>query len=345
MDLELMKILVIDDEEGNLVVVRSVLQKGGFTQVQTIQDPRGAVSCFDSFRPDLLILDYRMPHMDGLEVMAALRPAINEESYFPILMLTADDNADVRRRALAGGARDFLTKPISAEEVRLRVRNLLEARRFNLQLLDQNRLLEERVRERTAQFEHAQVEMLVRLSRAAEYRDEGAAERVWRVSRIAALLAGRLGLSNERANLILRASRLHDVGSIAVPDRIWQKRDELTPAEQEAFELHTIRGAQLLSGGQSDLIRLAESIALSHHENWDGTGYPHGFEGEDIPLEGRILAVADAFGAISDGVSGGTMVVKEAIERVAADAGTRFDPQVVDALRALFQRGVLEANA
>jgi putative two-component system response regulator len=345
MDLELMRILVVDDEEANLVVLRSVLQKGGFTQVQTIQDPLQAVACFRSFQPDLLILDYRMRHIDGLEVMAALKPVTDEESYFPILMLTAEDNADVRRQALAGGARDFLTKPISSEEVRLRVRNLLEARRFHLQLLEQNRLLEERVEERTEQVERAQIEMLVRLSQAAEYREQGAAERTWRVSRIAALLAKRLGLGSERADLILRASRLHDVGIITIPDRVWLRRDQLTAAERQIFELHTIRGAQLLSGGQSELIRLAETIALSHHENWDGSGYPYGFEGEEIPLEARIMAVADAFGSNGLGISGGTMVVKEAVERIAAEAGTRFDPQVVDALRALFQRGVLDDDA
>ncbi|MEX2540270.1 MAG: HD domain-containing phosphohydrolase [Trueperaceae bacterium] len=341
-----MKILVVDDEEANLVVLQSVLQRDGFTQLLALQDPREVLGCFESFEPDLLILDYRMPHLDGLAVIEALRPVLSEDSYFPILMLTADDNADVRRKALAGGARDFLTKPLSAVEVRLRVRNLLEARRFHLQLLDQNRFLEERVRERTAQLEHAQIEMLVRLSQAAEYRDEGAGERVWRVSRLAAMLAKRLGAGSERVDLILRASRLHDVGMIAIPDGIWLKRGELSAAEAEIVELHTVRGAQLLSGGQSELIRLAEAIALTHHEHWDGSGYPNGLKGDAIPLEGRILAVADAYTAVTDEAhSGGTRGVREAVDGIVAKAGTEFDPQVTEALRALFQRGELDPEA
>jgi putative two-component system response regulator len=340
MDLELMKILIVDDEEANLTILRSVLQRDGFSQLLTIQDPRQTVDRFRDFEPDLLLLDYRMPHMDGLTVMERLRPVIAEDAYFPILMLTADDRADLRRKALAGGARDFLIKPLSAVEVRLRVRNLLEARRFHLQLLDQNRLLEERVSKRTAQLEHAQIEMLVRLSQAAEYRDAGAGDRVWRVARLSSMLAKRLGLAEEQCELVLRASRLHDIGKLALPDDVLKPPGQLSAGQRERLKTHTILGAQLLSGGQSELIRMAESIALSHHEHWDGSGYPRGLAGEKIPLEARLLAVADAVETLT--ATGRPLPRAEAIRAIIEYGGTRFDPAVVEGMRDLWQRGELD---
>ncbi|HEX7021995.1 MAG TPA: response regulator, partial [Trueperaceae bacterium] len=209
MNLQSMKILVVDDEEANLVILEGVLQRAGYRQVRATDDPSAVLELYRSFQPDLMILDFHMPHMNGLEVMEALAPLVPEGSYFPILMLTADMRAELRQKALASGAKDFLNKPLNAAEVRLRIRNLLEARYFHLQLQEQNAQLEEKVRQRTQQLEEAQIEMLVRLAKAAEFRDDESGEHIWRVARCSALLAQQVNLSSERAELLLRACRLH----------------------------------------------------------------------------------------------------------------------------------------
>ncbi len=345
-DLEQMKILIVDDEEANLVVLEGVLSRAGYQQVTAISDPRQTVQYVLDEQPDLLLLDYRMPHLDGMAVMAALAPHLDDEAYFPILMITADDRAELKEQALAGGARDFLTKPFNATEVQLRVRNLLEARRFHLQLRAQNVHLEAKVRERTAQLEHAQVEMLVRLAKASEYRDDETGEHVWRVSRTSALLAEELGLSAPKVQLLLRAARLHDVGKIGIPDGILLKPGKLTAAEYEVVKAHTTVGANLLSGGQSPLIKMAETIALTHHERWDGTGYPQGLAGEAIPIESRILAVADTFDALThDRIHRRAVPPPQAVAVIHEQRGKQFDPTVVDAFLVLYQRGEIITEA
>lgn len=340
-----MNILIVDDEETNVVLLKAILQRAGFTQLTAIMDPRKAVERFTSVEPDLLILDYRMPHLNGLEVMEELQGYLPAETYFPILMLTADDRTELREKALAQGARDFLTKPLNSNEVLLRVRNLLEARRFHLQLQDQNERLERMVRERTQQLENTQIEMLIRLAKAAEYRDDESGEHVWRVARTTALLAREIGLPPEEVELLLRAARLHDVGKIAIPDGILLKPGRLTPQEYEVVKSHTTVGANLLSGGQSELIRKAEVIALTHHERWDGTGYPRGLRGEEIPIEGRLLAVADAFDALThDRLHRDACSPAEAAVEIQRQRGLQFDPAVVDAFMRLFDHGIITSE-
>lgn len=342
MSLHLLRILIIDDEEANIVILKSILQRAGYTQLTAVRDAHSALQRFATLKPDLIILDYRMPRMHGLDFMAALGTHILDSEYLPILMVTADDRPELREQALAGGARDFLAKPLSAVEVLLRVRNLLQARFFYLQLRDQNEQLEVRVKQRTEEAELLQVEMLVRLARAAEYRDDATGEHVWRVARISALLAGELGLPGAEVELILRAARLHDVGKIGIPDGILLKPRQLTAAEMEVMKSHTTLGAELLSGSQSRLIQLAETIALTHHEQWDGRGYPHGLAGADIPLPGRILAVADAYDALThDRPHRRAFTPVIALQKIGRESGKQFDPAVVRALSGLFENNVL----
>jgi putative two-component system response regulator len=257
-------------------------------------------------------------------------------------MLTGDERAELKETALSSGAKDFLTKPINPVEVRLRIHNLLEARWFHQRLEHHNEGLEELVRERTQQLERTQVEMLIRLAKAAEYRDDDTGEHTWRVARTSALLAAELGLPPQRVDLILRAARLHDVGKIGIPDGILLKPGRLTEAEYEVVKGHARAGAALLSGGQSPLMKLAESIALTHHERWDGTGYPQGLGGEDIPVESRLLAVADTFDALThDRIHRNAVAPEQAVEEIRANAGSQFDPRVVDAFLLLHARGEL----
>lgn len=339
-DLKRMSILVIDDEESNLVVLRSILTRDGYRNVHTLNDPVRSVERFREVQPDLVLTDFHMPVMDGLEVVRALRPLL--PGYLPILMLTADERLDLRERALASGVRDFLAKPVRSAEVLLRIHNLLEARSFHLQLQHENDRLERLVRERTLELERAHVETLARLALAAEYRDDQAGRHVWRVARGSELVAARLGVDPAWRALLVRAARLHDVGKIAVPDGILLKPGRLTPQELAVVRTHPAVGHRLLTGGEAPLLRLAASVALTHHERWDGTGYPAGLKGGAIPLEGRIVAAVDAFDVMTYHRSHqAARAPSAAMAELEAEAGTQFDPQVVAAVREAFDDGDL----
>lgn len=339
-DLQLKRILIVEDEEANRVLLKSILHRAGFTQLSLLEDPRLLVERFASFQPDLIIIDQHMPPMTGLDAIGLLRPHLPE--YFPILMLTADVRPELRQKALESGAKDFLNKPVDRIEVELRIRNLLEARHFHQMLQEQNEQLEAMVSARTEQLELSQIEMLVRLAKAAEFRDDESGEHVWRVAHTSSLLARELGVAEDQVQLILRAARLHDVGKIGIPDGILLKPGKVTEAEYAVIKTHTTIGADLLSGGRTPLMQMAETVARTHHERWDGTGYPQGLAGKAIPLVARILAVADTFDALThDRAHRRAVSVGEAVDEMVAQRGRQFDPEVVDAFLAIERRGEL----
>ena len=334
-----MKLLLVEDEDAQILILKTILKREGFTHVTVEQDSRRAAEVVRMLEPDLILLDLNMPHLSGFDVMEVLHAGGNTS---PILMLTADARPEVKRRALGGGAKDFLNKPFDSAEVILRVTNLLESRRAQQDLARANSSLEEQVRKRTQQLEQTQVEMLVRLARAAEYRDDQSGEHVWRVSQLSAKIGAELGLESSRVEMLTRAARLHDVGKIAIPDGVLMKPSRLTPEEFAVIKTHTTVGAQLLSGGRSPLMRLAETIALTHHERWDGKGYPQGLSGKDIPLEGRIMAVADTVDAMShDRAHQRATSLAEVMLEIENQSGKQFDPDVVEALVKVYERGEL----
>lgn len=323
------RILIVDDQDSNVVLLQSILERAGYTRLTGTTDPRTVIPLFAQEAPDLILLDLTMPHLDGFQILELLRERIPAETYLPILILTADITRETKRRALAAGAKDFLTKPFDQIEVLLRIRNLLETRFLHEQLRHHNRHLEEQVRARTWELEEAQIEVLERLAGAAEYRDDQTGQHTRRVAHLAALLARAMGLPDEQVALIRRTAPLHDVGKIGIPDVILLKPGKLTLDEFALMKTHTTIGAQILAGGRSALTIMAANIALTHHERWNGMGYPQGRAGESIPLAGRIVALADTFDALTHARPyKKAWPLEEARAEIAAQSGLHFDPHL-----------------
>ena len=346
------RILVVDDEPANVLLLQVILTQAGYTHIQTLTDSREVAALAEQSPPDLVLLDLMMPFKDGFGVMSELQNLDNGRGV-PILILTADTNPLVRHRALSGGARDFVTKPVDQAEVLARVHNLLETQRLQLQLRAQNCDLEARVRQRTHELEEinarlrvtnerltesqtalqaSQIEILHRLALAAEYRDDDTGQHTQRVGELASRVARQIGWDEARCARLRTVAPLHDVGKIGVPDAILLKPGRLSPEEFEVIKTHTVIGAGLLAHSQCALVSLARLIALSHHERWDGTGYPHGLCGEEIPLEGRILSVVDVFDALtSERPYKKAWPREKALAEIETQAGKQFDPQIVRA--------------
>jgi putative two-component system response regulator len=327
------RILVVDDEELNVRTLVSVLRVAGYAQVSTTTNPTEFLALYHQQHPDLVLLDLRMPKRDGLALLEDLRSAAGPHSYVPVLVITGDTSAEARRKALLAGAKDFVTKPFEAHELLLRIRNLLETRRLHLEIVTHNQLLERRVRERTAELEGAYLDSLERLAIAAEFRDDETGRHTERVGEMAALLGAALGMSDDDVFLVRRAAPLHDVGKIGIPDAILRNPKALTADEWEVMRTHTTIGARILSGGRSRVVRLAEEIALNHHEHWNGEGYPRGLRGDGIPLVGRLVMVADAYDALtSDRVYRKAWPSEQVLAYLREYSGKRFDPRITAVL-------------
>jgi putative two-component system response regulator len=328
------RILIVDDEAPNIQLLRRILEPAGYTTIEETRDPTTVHHLLREFRPDLVLLDLLMPGMNGHEVLDVVREATPEDEYLPVLVLTSDNTRDAKRRALSGGAKDYVTKPLSPSEVRSRVRNLLETRVLYQQVRAQNVDLERRVQERTSELEDARLQTLQRLARAAEYRDDVTGHHTRRVGHAAARIAEALGWSSDEVEMMRLAAPLHDVGKIGIPDAILLCDGPLTLTQFETMKAHCVIGADLLSGSDVPLLRLAAEIALSHHERWDGHGYPSGLAGEEIPIAGRIVAVADTYDALTHPRPyKDAWTVTEALDDIQRGANERFDPRVVEAFR------------
>ncbi|HEY2377472.1 MAG TPA: HD domain-containing phosphohydrolase [Gemmatimonadaceae bacterium] len=330
------RLLIIDDHDANIEALKRILRRAGFASVNSSTDPRVGVTLAQTWSPDLILLDLHMPGLDGFGVLDAIRPQLSDAGYLPVLMLTADSSDETKQRALSGGVKDFLTKPFDPTEVVLRIENLLETRFLYGAIREQNQVLEQRVVERTRELEEAQIEILQRLAAAAEFRDDDTGQHTQRVGHLAALLAAEIGLASDRVELIRRAAPLHDVGKIGIPDAILLKRGRLTSNERRVMQTHTTIGATMLTGGRSPLVQMAELIARSHHERWDGKGYPTALRKEQIAIEARLVAVVDYLDALThDRPYRKAWSLEKTLEALAAEREGHFDPTAVDALLAV----------
>jgi putative two-component system response regulator len=289
-------ILVVDDIPANVRLLERLLTNEGY-RVQGASSGAEALKTVANSPPDLILLDVMMPHMDGFEVTELLKNS-TDTSHIPVILVTAADDNDVHVKGLAAGAEDFLTKPIKSPELLLRVRNLLRLKESHDILEQYCDLLERRVNERTEALHHSYRDSIYLLTQAAERRDNDTGLHIKRISHYCHALAAALGLDEDFQEQIFFASSMHDIGKIGIPDAILLKQGPLTEEEWQVMRTHTTLGADILAGSASSYIAMGKEIAISHHERWDGSGYPYGLAGEQIPLAARIMSVCDVYDAL-----------------------------------------------
>jgi putative two-component system response regulator len=346
-------VMIVDDEPINIKVVQKYLKMAGYEHFVTTTEPMAVLEILSVRKPDVLLLDIMMPGMSGLDILKQMRTR-DHWMRIPVIVLTAADNEAIRAQALELGATDFLAKPVNPTDLIPRVRNALVVKAHRDHLQEYAQRLEREVHKRTAELAASRLELIHCLARAGEYRDNETGKHVIRVGRYAGIIARQLGLDEAAAELIEHAATLHDMGKIGIPDAILLKPGKLTPDEFEImqrhcaygkrtfepmsidewqkFKSHTFLGEMIMDVASSPIIAVAAKIALAHHEKWDGTGYPLGLSGEDIPLAARITAVADVFDALSSKRPYKPALPLDRCFAIMEDGrGTHFDPKVLEA--------------
>ncbi len=331
---------MVDHQKLNRVMVKKLLARENYHSVQTTDDPFSVVSFCTEEEIDLIILDIKMPRLDGFGIIDSLQDEMQAEDIPPVLVVTDVIEQRFQREALSHGARDYVLRPFDVREFLARVHNLLEVWQAQKIIRFQKDILEQKVEERTRELRKAheelldsRIEVVWRLGRAAEYRDNETGLHIIRMSQIAAVLARAYGMDEGPADLLLVASPMHDIGKLGIPDNILLKPGKLDGEEWEIMKTHAQIGADILSGGSSDLMIMAHDIALTHHEKWDGSGYPNGLKGEDIPLVGRICAIADVFDALtSERPYKKAWPVDEALQLIDSEKEKHFEARLVELL-------------
>lgn len=324
------RILVVDDNPDQLDLMDVMLRKHRYTGVELLDDPTRVVAAYEAQPYDLILLDMEMPVMNGVDVMRQLKGVL-KGAFMPVIVLTAHEGAEVRMQALGEGARDYISKPVVENEFTHRIRNHLEVRMLYRERELQNEVLEQKVAERTAELKETQTEILRRLAKAGEYRDTDTGNHVQRVAASCRALALAAGLDGAQAELIYMASPLHDIGKIGIPDGILLKKGRLTEEEMIIMRRHVEYGGGLLDNHPAPVLRMARTIALNHHEKWDGSGYPCKLAAEAIPIEARIVAICDVFDALTSVRPYKTAwSFDDAMGYLQKNAGGHFDPRLVE---------------
>ncbi len=325
-------VLIIDDLfSSRLLLAEIVRQIDGKLNLELFDTPSRALEYARNNRVDIVLTDYKLPEFDGIELVRQLR-ALPHCVDVPIVVITVVDDRRIRYDALEAGATDFLIKPLDEHETRARCANLLELRRHKIVLSDQARVLQYQVDKSVTEIHERELETLAKLAKAGEFRDKTTGNHLTRMARYSALIAQRLGLGAETCHVIEIAAPMHDIGKIGIPDSILLKEGPLTAAETEVMRTHPRIGYDILKGSPSKYLSMGAIIALGHHEKFDGTGYPNGLHGEDIPVVARVVAVADVFDAlVSERPYKHAWSATEGIDFLKGQRGRHFDPKCIDA--------------
>ncbi len=347
-------LMIVDDETINIDVAQAYLEEDGFRNFVTTTDSANAVAMVRLHRPDVVLLDINMPEVSGLDILTEMREDL-ELRRIPVIVLTAATDPDIKLKSLRLGASEILAKPVDPSELLLRVENVLCAKAYQDHLAEYSERLERQVLVRTKELLRSRQEAIQCLARAAEYRDDDTGQHVIRVGVYAAIIAEELGFPKAAVELIEQAAQLHDVGKIGIPDAVLHKPGKLEPEEFEMMKAHCSIGRQIinpladqetpgagqsvgkkiLASANSPLLKMAAMIAQTHHEKWDGSGYPCGLSGKNIPIEGRIVAVADVFDALSSKRPyKDAFPIDKCLQILIEGRGNHFDPRVLDAFLA-----------
>jgi putative two-component system response regulator len=335
------KILIVDDDQLNRKLMLAMLSPLGH-EIHVAHDGEEALELVHRVGPDLILLDVMMPNVDGYQVLERIKGDTRTREV-PVIMLTALTDTESRIRAFDLGADDFISKPPERTEVIARVRSLLRVKTYHDEMARYRDNLEKEVARITEQLhlayrnlKMASLDTIYRLTQASEYKDEDTGAHIQRVSKLSQAIARKMGLPGTVEESILYAAPMHDVGKIGIPDEILLKPGTLDEDEWEIMKTHSQIGARILGGSGSNILKMGEEIALTHHERWDGGGYPHGLEKDRIPITGRIVAVADVFDALTSARPyRGPLPDEKAMALVTEGAGSQFDPNVVNAFLSL----------
>ncbi|MCL5062651.1 MAG: response regulator [Nitrospirae bacterium] len=325
-------VYVADDVPTNIELVEAVFRNDSNIVIRKAGDGKELLESMEKDGlPDLIVLDLMMPVMDGFDVLKKLKDE-RERNYFPIIVLSALTDKQSIINALSLGADDYVTKPFFVEELKARVYNMLKLKERDEFLNTSLDVMESNLLEKLQMLEHTQLEIIIRLGKASEFRDDETGRHIERISNYVNLIAEEIGMNHEQSMMMRYASPMHDVGKIGIPDGVLLKPGKLTEDEFKIIKLHTVIGGKILSGTTLPLLELAREIALSHHERWDGNGYPLGLKEKDIPRSGRIVAITDVFDALtSDRIYKAAWPIEKALDYTKDQRGKQFDPDVVDA--------------
>ena len=326
---ENMNILIIDDNSSSIILLEKILRQNGYKNVKAVTDPKYALKIYNEFRPDLLLLDIRLHGCDGIDILSQIRK-IDDNIFLPVIIITPQNDIDSKMVVLKHGAQDYICEPFDNTEILVRIQNALTMRFLHMRIKEDDEQLEYETTKNTKVVGDLQSELIERLLKVAECRDIGSVNHLTRIGMYAYVLAKGTGMSEKESKLLSIAAKLHDIGKIGIPDEILFKPEKLNKDEWEKMKTHTTKGADILKDGSSEIITLAETIALTHHEKWDGTGYPNGLKGDQIPLMGRITALIDVFDALlTERPYKKAWELDKVISYIRSESGLHFDPAVV----------------